>query len=164
MKIDKCIKEQDTIYTYDYYVPINVIFGQGDCISSFVIFKFGDQSIFEIGFDMVRKNICYITLTSCNPGIIKYGQPNTNIKSVKYGCPVLSIESKGEYFIECNEPFKVYIDDNALYITFSDIVSTNCIRNQSVEFLLDDTNNLVSIGITEISPNNLSMIKESIFS
>ncbi|WP_250675735.1 hypothetical protein LZ906_012105 [Paraclostridium ghonii] len=165
LKVFKSESTKEEYIEFDIYTPINIEFGVWNITKEPTIYwRTGDfrESLIEIGIGQYKKDIRSITLSICKNVYEVDNHSNNNFNMLK-GIPVLELENiNNEIYIDEKGILKVYIESKSISIVFAENKIKDCLRNDNVDFYLDDNKSLVGFRVNNITEENKFIFKESL--
>lgn len=150
---------------YDIYIPISICLDESDInVEPMIYWRIGDlkKNFVEIGIQKKSKEICSLTVIICE-NICENKELDISYKSISDGCLKI-VQGCGDEktYIDCPMDIWIYISKGKLFIAFEKIKEVKCVRNDNIEFLLDEESNLCGVIIKEISEKDMNVIKDSL--
>ncbi len=165
LKVNKIRESQKISINYDAYIPLEIKFGDWDLEKeSTQYWRTGDfqKSLIEIGLGEKKKEIRSITLIMCN----NVSQTKTNCTqtdNITIGCPVLTLERPNtDIYIDEKGFLSVQLFENSLSILFDTIQPRSIIKNNEVEFLLNNENQCIGFRVQNIDALNMNILRETL--
>lgn len=169
--VNKC---ENVTVQIDHYVPFTLEFGSAnrrDCF--YYRFGNGSTSVLEFGIDkhsFTPKNITLLSLDSAEilSGYLPLEEATINVT----GLPVINNEQAGceplvkfaaQNRITVKSTLNLYLSESSVLVTFNEYVEPSHIYiNDTVRFLINDSNELVGIEILELSEDSIETMKSAL--
>ena len=156
---------QKVIINYDTYIPIDIKFGVWDLEQELTQYwRTGDfqHSLIEIGFGEHQKELRSVTLIMCN----HVSQPQTAFAQsgiIMRGCPIVTLENPyPDMYINEKGFLSVQLFENSLSILFDTIQPNSIIKNNEVEFLLNNENKCMGLRVQNIDTYNMNILRDAL--
>lgn len=163
-KISNPIK---TYVEFDYYVPINIIFGSWDITKEPTSYLEAENnlknSLIEIGIAQVCGQIRSITLLSCPK--IKFQKKEYYLKRIdrKIGLPFFKIDEwNSEIYLDKIVDFEVYLSEDNLIIKLSQNNINFEVVDDRVIFGFDKNKILQMIEVKNLTEEEKKMFEDSV--
>ena len=147
------------------YIPINIKFGkQSDIDDPIFYWRTGDfqESLIEIGIGKEKKEIRTITLTICN-NVYERERDDISLFRTVAGVPIVAIECfENNMYVDYEGILKFYYEEDGISILFSESKPVLCIKNKSVNFLVDIDNNWIGLRINDLSKRNKEILMKAL--
>lgn len=165
LKIESYKDVQEELIEYDLYIPINIKFGnQSDINAPIFYWRTGDfqESLIEIGIGKEEKEIRTITLTICN-NVYERERDDISFLRTVAGVPIVAIEClENNMCVDYEGILKFCYDEDGISILFSESKPVLCIKNKSVNFLVDIDNNWIGLRINDLSKKNKEILMKAL--
>lgn len=165
LKIESYKDVQEEHIEYDLYIPINIQFGNQSGIDDPIFYwRTGDfqKSLIEIGIGKEEKEIRTITLTICN-NVYERERDDISFLRTVAGVPIVAIECfENNMCVDYEGILKFCYDEDGISILFSESKPVLCIKNKSVNFLVDIENNWIGLRINDISKMNKEILMKAL--
>ncbi len=168
LRVCDYVDSKSVHFEYDCYVPLHVEFGVWNSLldpTVSLIFEPDNKSVLEIGFGKKHKVVRYLTVTCCNRDMVYHDErPFICPQETTFGCPVLDVPdiAEGVYYIKEDSLFEVYLSNNNVRISFSKNEVAKSIKNDKVEFLIDESRNLIDVLVSDIDEKSMMIIKSAL--
>lgn len=148
----------------DYYVPINIIFGEwSSAIEPSACWYTGNlkTTLLEVGIGAEKGKIRFITLVVIKD-VIK-DAVKISCDKVLTGLPVFETKAFNEknLFVKEQGPLKMIIDQNNVYILFSDNEIDSKIICGKVAFFLDKDNFFCGVKVENLSDSEIQFLEDN---
>ena len=148
----------------DYYVPINIIFGEWDpSIEPTACWYTGNlkNTLLEVGLGEEKGKIRFITLVGIKD--IRKDTVKISCDKVLTGLPAFETKAYNEknLLVEEPGPLKMIIDQNNVYILFSDNEIDSEIICGQVAFFLDKDNFFCGVKVENLSDSEIQFLEDN---
>lgn len=139
-------------FIHEDYFPVIIEFSDEELNNLFMEFTFEDSDMFELAVNPKTYALKRFSLTLCN----HYEFKNDDLKLPEYEEGVIHIT--GPITNKCPS-FKAYVYKNGIEITISSEIATKHLKSGHLIFALTENNELTSVLITDLTPDDLHHVK-----
>jgi len=165
LKLIKVEESKIYIIEFDLYVPIKIRLRHWDMSKEHVIYwRTGDfkNNLLEIGLGSETGILKSLTLTAVDKIVTSSFVESVNCEPIE-GTPLFDINMFPKYGIrDFVNQFKVYLGDEEILISINTSACIKRIKQDRIEFWLDSNDNLTSVKITEITCQEMNVLKQGL--
>ena len=167
LKIYGCTEIKKPVLESDPYILLNLIFGtRKDGNKKTIYWRTGDlkKNLLEVGIGKDNGELYSITLVCCERNIINgTDKVDINILKEEEGCPEFElVQGENEQVLQVLDElheFKIFLDKKAINILYTDDPIDFSLKNECVDFFMNEKREWVGIRIHNVSDKILDSFR-----